>query len=228
MSQHGFASLSASLRNGGDLTPILEAIQTAHLGTTRPTYATQGMIWLKDLTATLNKIEVYLYDGTVDILMGTFDLATGEYGAAGIDGLVSAKALGGILLGAIAANVGPSGFTGLDGHGLIFNRVRVYNDTTNRVLQARYTDDNGASWGSFQTIYTYPGTTFEHSTYVTINLETGAYNALNYGRALTTSDLSSGTHTVPANCNGFQFQLGNPTGTRFMDFISFALGGLET
>lgn len=84
MSQHGFSSLAASARTGGDLTAILEAIQTSHLGAARPTYVEKGMIWGKEAGA---DIEVYLFDGASDVLLGAvsggkFKAATAAIGAA--------------------------------------------------------------------------------------------------------------------------------------------------
>jgi hypothetical protein len=83
MSQHGFESLAASARAGGDLSAILEAIQSGHIGTVKPTYAEKGMLWAKDIPGT-SEVEIYFcYTDALDTLIGTVDTATGEFAAVG-------------------------------------------------------------------------------------------------------------------------------------------------
>ena len=54
----------------------LDALLSQHLGASRPTYAVQGTIWNKDLTASSPPlIETYMFDGTDDILISTFNIS---------------------------------------------------------------------------------------------------------------------------------------------------------
>ncbi|MBB3591734.1 hypothetical protein FHX08_002078 [Rhizobium sp. BK529] len=54
----------------------LKAIRSAHSGTGRPSYAVAGTTWIS--TAEAGKLKWYDFDGTVDHLTKTLDLATGE------------------------------------------------------------------------------------------------------------------------------------------------------
>ena len=82
MSRHGFTDFTTA-NNGGDLVGILEAIQSGHLGAVGdgpPAYVEAGMTWVKQVDA--DTMELYLHvggDPAVDLLMGTADLAAGEY-----------------------------------------------------------------------------------------------------------------------------------------------------
>ena len=89
MGQHGFGSFAASVRSGGDLVSILEALQSGHIGTARPSYVEDGMVWHKHLPAVgvAGTIEKYFTFGGVDFLEGSFDLETGEYSGAGSVGV---------------------------------------------------------------------------------------------------------------------------------------------
>lgn len=83
MSQHGFSSLAAAARDGGDLTVVLEAIQSGHIGTTRPIYAEKGMIWSRDIPGS-NLVEIYFcYTDDDDALIGTVDTTDGSFSGAG-------------------------------------------------------------------------------------------------------------------------------------------------
>ena len=99
MSRHGFTDLGASLRSGGDLTQILEAIQSGHLGAVGdgpPAYVEAGMTWVKQVDA--DTMELYLHvggDPAVDLLMGTADLAAGEFSANAQTGVTTRQRLSG-------------------------------------------------------------------------------------------------------------------------------------
>ena len=54
-----------------DLNNALSAIQTTHSGTSRPTGAVAGQIWLDTTTATSPTLKYY--DGTDDISLATLD-----------------------------------------------------------------------------------------------------------------------------------------------------------
>lgn len=57
------------------------ALMTCHRGASRPTYLTSGK-WLKDVSGSV--LEEYFYDGTDDILCGTWDLAANTFTPAGL------------------------------------------------------------------------------------------------------------------------------------------------
>ena len=55
-----------------------DALLSQHIGASRPSYAVQGTFWLKDTGASPQVIEKYFYDGTNDILIASFDVATSK------------------------------------------------------------------------------------------------------------------------------------------------------
>lgn len=55
-----------------DLNQILDAIKQNHAGSSRPSYAEEGMFWLDYTTATAPILK--FYDGTDDITFATFDI----------------------------------------------------------------------------------------------------------------------------------------------------------
>jgi hypothetical protein len=83
--QHGFGSFAASARSGGDLPSILQALQSGHIGTARPSYVEDGMVWHKHRPSEglAGTIEKYFTFGGVDHLEGAFDLSSGKYSGAG-------------------------------------------------------------------------------------------------------------------------------------------------
>lgn len=76
MSQSDFGTIVPDTTSGVELADMLmgfrDAVESNHSGSTRPTYAREGMNWL-DTSVTPWKY--YLYDGADDILIGTFDPA---------------------------------------------------------------------------------------------------------------------------------------------------------
>lgn len=81
MSQSDFGTIDPATKSGTALAADLNAWRTAlhslHRGAARPSYAVGGMLWGKDVD--VNTVEVYYYDGTDDILMGTFDTANNVF-----------------------------------------------------------------------------------------------------------------------------------------------------
>lgn len=53
-----------------------DALESLHSGSSRPAYASAGMLWIDDDVATSWKL--YVYDGSQDILIATLNLTTGE------------------------------------------------------------------------------------------------------------------------------------------------------
>jgi hypothetical protein len=56
------------------------AFASAHKNATRPTYAVAGMVWIQEVSATVWNL--YLYDGTDDILLVTFNPTTNVHDSA--------------------------------------------------------------------------------------------------------------------------------------------------
>jgi len=123
-------------------------------------------------------------------------IAEGATGAPRVQG----KALGGVWLGPLTmTGTAGMGFTALDGVSLI--RADVVSGTgTTATLRARYSNDNGATWGSWQNITTF-ASIVDYFGALTLNLATGDWSVYGIGAVALTS---SGTHTVPSSANAFQ------------------------
>lgn len=78
MSQHDMI-LDDALGNvfRADLNAALLALFSTNSGNSRPTAAVQGTLWLKTVSGTL--LELYLFDGTQDLLIGHIDAATHKF-----------------------------------------------------------------------------------------------------------------------------------------------------
>lgn len=60
-----------------DVNDALLALYTQHSGTSRPTYVQPGMTWL-DITSTTPAL-LKFYDGSQDILIGSFNFTTHQF-----------------------------------------------------------------------------------------------------------------------------------------------------
>jgi len=140
-------------------------------------------------------------------------LAEGANGAPRVLG----KALGGIYLGRVSTPSGNPwlGFTGLDGHGLI----AFFFTSSNINLRARFTADNGSTWGSEQVF----ANAAAYFGLLMLNLQTGDY-AMQAATAVDSSINAGGKFTVPSGCNGFQVRTG--ASAAYSGF-ALSLGGLE-
>lgn len=71
MSQFDFGTINPSTKSGtalaSDLNSWRDSLNSSHKGTSRPTYAQAGMVWIDDVSASLWKI--YIFDGTNDVLL---------------------------------------------------------------------------------------------------------------------------------------------------------------
>ena len=78
MAQNDFGTIDPATTSGTQLASLLglfrDAVNTNHSGTSRPSYAQAGMIWVQDVSATVKQLNVY--DGTDDISLGTYDTTT--------------------------------------------------------------------------------------------------------------------------------------------------------
>ncbi|MFA7287332.1 MAG: hypothetical protein WC055_00485 [Melioribacteraceae bacterium] len=61
-----------------DLASEESSQNTNHSGASRPSYAVTGMIWIKTVSGTLH--EIYYFDGTDDILVGSINPTTNTWG----------------------------------------------------------------------------------------------------------------------------------------------------
>jgi hypothetical protein len=138
-------------------------------------------------------------------------VAAGDVGAPRVLG----KALGGIRLGEFNQTNGDiySGFTGLDGHGLI-----LFFGGSNGTARARFTADNGVTWGSDQS---FGSAIFS---VLSVNIQTGVW--VLSGITGTPSRLyGTGIFTVPAGCNGIQIR-GTGSAVAY-SYLVLSLGGIE-
>ena len=74
MAQYDFGTIDPTATSGTELASLLDqfrtAIESSHLGFSRPSYATSGIIWIND---THIPWQVNLFDGTNDDLLGYLD-----------------------------------------------------------------------------------------------------------------------------------------------------------
>jgi hypothetical protein len=61
-----------------------DALHSLHRGTSRPTYAVAGMLWLREISST--EWRLHLYDGDTDILLGTINPTANTFTPAGVTG----------------------------------------------------------------------------------------------------------------------------------------------
>jgi hypothetical protein len=103
-----------------------DALHSLHRGTSRPTYAVAGMLWLQEISSTEWRLQ--LYDGDTDILLGTINPTANTFTPAGVTGF--APLTGATFTGAVVV---PNATA--DGHAL--NRVTA---------DARYAQLTGATF----------------------------------------------------------------------------------
>jgi uncharacterized protein YjbI with pentapeptide repeats len=103
-----------------------DALHSLHRGTSRPTYAVAGMLWLQEISSTEWRLQ--LYDGDTDIRLGTINPTANTFTPAGVTGfapLTGATFTGPVIVPNATA----------DGHAL--NRVTA---------DARYAQLTGAAF----------------------------------------------------------------------------------
>lgn len=97
MAQFGLPVINPSVKDGEglayDLNAWAQAIHSGHSGGSRPSYITGGMTWVKNSS---NPWQMYIFDGTDDVLTGTLDITTNTYtpvggggGGTGVPGYVT-------------------------------------------------------------------------------------------------------------------------------------------
>lgn len=80
MSQSDFGNLESPLNGttffNSKLEPWRDALHSTHKGSSRPSYATAGMLWINDTT---NPWVLNGFTGSVDVPLGTINTSTGEF-----------------------------------------------------------------------------------------------------------------------------------------------------
>ena len=98
--QYDYGTINPSKTSGGTLALMLnnsrDAAQSSHSGNTRPSYAKAGMPWLD---TSLTTWKYYMYDGTNDILIGSFDTTANTFSVTvGSNNISDATTIGKALL----------------------------------------------------------------------------------------------------------------------------------
>ena len=93
--QYDFGTIDPNTKDGtalaNDLNQWRTALHSQHTGATRPAYAVAGMLWIDDSLTPVN--EIYLFDGTQDILLASYNSTTHVYSPAFGGGNVVGPAL---------------------------------------------------------------------------------------------------------------------------------------
>lgn len=115
MSQYDFGNLESPVSGtqliNTHLEPFRDALHSSHIGSSRPSYAVAGMIWVDNTTT---PYVVNFFDGTDDIQIGTVNATTNIFTA---KGNLQASGSGGIAIynntGTLIATMGAGGSTGV-------------------------------------------------------------------------------------------------------------------
>lgn len=152
-------------------------------------------------------------------------------GAAGAPKIMG-QALSGVFLASLStSSTSPIGVVGVERAKLFQVCGHVFHATTlgaGGLLQARYTASNGANWGSYQDVFGVAVPSSSTGVFgftFSVDVETGAFSVVGVGRR--DSDVvpiaGSGSHTVPAGCNGIQVRVSYAILTVAASF--YCLGG---
>ena len=110
MSQFDFGTINPDLKSGSglasDLNSWRDALHSLHRGSTRPTYAVQGMMWIDD---TANPWLIKMYSGTADTVLASFNPTTGVFGGSA-NGLATLGSDGKVPTSQLSAMASPYGF----------------------------------------------------------------------------------------------------------------------
>ena len=110
MSQFDFGTINPDTKSGSglasDLNSWRDALHSMHRGSTRPTYAVQGMMWIDD---TANPWLIKMYSGTADTVLASFNPTTGVFGGSA-NGLATLGSDGKVPSGQLPAIASPYGF----------------------------------------------------------------------------------------------------------------------
>lgn len=85
MSQYDFGTIDPETTSGTALASLIgsfrDAINSCHKGSSRPSYASEGMLWVKD---SANPWVLYFWNGTEDIPLAAFNSTTHELSIYGV------------------------------------------------------------------------------------------------------------------------------------------------
>lgn len=226
MSQHGFSSLAAAARDGGDLTAVLEAIQSGHIGTTRPSYAEKGMLWAKDIPGS-NLVEIYLcYTDTQDTLIGTVDTVTGAFSAAGATPS-GVTVLSTTVISTAVASVDLTGFVPADYTSYEIELINVVPATDSVSLYLRTSSDSGSTWDSGGSDYGYAyqgnrtnNTTFGGGAEVSAAVITEAIGSATSEDGVSGVIRINGPHLAKRTMATFQVMYDNPDAFNRQDYVT--------
>jgi hypothetical protein len=176
--------------------------------------------WTDDATliASLAAGKAFTDEKAQALAENSIAIAEGAMGAPRVEG----RALN-THLGELTITTTPSGFIDLDRFETIFIAFLGSNSGSVSALEARYSNNSGGSWGSYQFIgnsqsLIVGSESFRMPGHIRVNLRTGEfvfYHSPGSGRSV-------GTHTVPSSCNSFQLRVN--LGTVYGDV--YCLGGL--
>ncbi|MFG1277643.1 phage tail protein [Xanthobacter autotrophicus] len=89
MTQFNPPAINPAVTSGSDLANYLEGVRDAsystHKGTSRPSYARDGLLWMKEVSSTA--WEIYAISGPKDVLIGTIDPTNAIYTASNVAGV---------------------------------------------------------------------------------------------------------------------------------------------
>lgn len=146
-------------------------------------------------------------------------ISEGTSGAPKIQGI----ALENIFLGALDTNgTSGSGFTGLDSEKDILINGAFKPASTSTGIEIRFTNDNGSSWGSYQSVVSNSQSTITNFS-IKFDLVSGAYYSFIGENTAGSPNSLNGTLTVPANTNGFQIR--GTQSTSVIRSFCFVIGG---
>lgn len=168
-------------------------------------------------------------------ILGSTGMALRDNLAALAEGLTGAprvlgKALGSTFLGYQAVTTTTAAvWTGLDGMETIKLEAAYGPFNSASLIQIAFSNDNGANYGSYQTLFANPAGAIAAGTFgARINLRTGAADGFILATPASAVGTPGGvntTLTVPANCNAFRVR--NSSGGFNMNAIAWCLGGLQ-
>src|SRR5688572_29666653 len=86
MTQTSWTNIDPNVHGGSFLATALNdwvtAVLSMHKGASRPSYAVDGMLWIKAVSSTV--VEIYYFDGTDDIKLGTVNPTANTFTPTGV------------------------------------------------------------------------------------------------------------------------------------------------
>ena len=146
MTQATIAGLDPDTTSGAELADLLNdtmaAVRSGNLGSSRPSYAEVGTTWNKTIT---NGIEIYLFDGADDILIGTVNTASNTFTPSGVTTVTLAGLGGAPTTRSIATSGSLTGGGNLSGD----RTLTLVNDNTTPGGSRYYGTNSGGTKGFF-------------------------------------------------------------------------------